>query len=105
MSAAHAAGATQRALAKVRAAVDRTDIDATLAAATLPSLSATTPLVGQNAEAASHQLRATDSALHVAPQRLFGGHADTKYADGVWRADVDADRTVGLEFSLTIEVR
>lgn len=97
-SAARAAGATQRALARVRAAVDRTDIDATLAAATQP-------FVGRSAQGFEYQhTEGGDVRPHVEKsQRLFGeGHSDGKHADGAWRTD--ADRTLDVEFRLTVEV-
>ena len=90
-------------MARVRAAVDRTDIDATLAAATLSSPGAT--IEQRSAEGFDHQPSARGSA-HNDAQRLFGGaDSEAKYADAAWQAHAGVDRTLDVEFMLTVEVR
>jgi len=100
-SAAHAAGATQRELARVRAAVDRTDIDATLAVATLSSRSAELNNKGRAAGANGHLHGTKDSGR----QRLFGDHSEGKFADSAWRSDAGAAHTLDVEVRLFVEVR
>ena len=112
MSAAQAAGATQRALARSRAAADPTDIDATLAAASLsfPDV----PVAGRTDSlkaASSSGAEETDAArslwgddprpLPIEPQRLFGRSG---LEEGAARARSDAGRTVDVEYRLTVEV-
>ena len=103
-SAANAAGATQRALARVRAAVDRADIDATLAAASLSSSGAAST-AKHSAEGFDHQPNARGSAHNDALRLFGGGDSEAKYADATWQAHAGVDRTLDVEFRLSIEVR
>ncbi len=103
-SAAHAAGATQRELARVRAAVDRTDIDATLAVATLPSARAEAS-GGRTVHVRGDQHRRQHSGRQSELQRLFGDHSKGKIADPAWRADGGAAHTLDVEVRLIVEVR
>ena len=113
-SAAQAAGATQRALARSQAAVDPTDIDATLAAASLSSsetprarhadsLTTASSTVAEDT-AASRSLWAADDPrpAPVKPLQLFGASG---FEGGAGRAHSDAGRTVDVEYQLTVEVQ
>ena len=102
--AAHAAGATQRELARVRAAVDHTDIDATLAAATLSGSSADS-VVQRAADAHAHHHTAKDGSRQMEVQRLFGDQKEHKYAAAARRAGAIADHTLDVEVRLIVEVR
>ena len=101
-SAAHAAGATQRELARVRAAVDRTDIDATLAAATLSS--ASEPFEGRAANAHGRHHAARYGTLQTEAQRLFGDHSKGQHTEAAWQSDAGAAHTLDVEVRLIVEV-
>ena len=107
-AAAQAAGATQRALARSRAAADPTDIDATLAAASLSSSDA--PLARRTASLMAASIKGAELGTagslweddpRPSPQRLFG---ELELEEWAARAGGYAGRTVDVEYRLTVEV-
>jgi hypothetical protein len=113
VSAAQVAGVTQRALARSRAAADPTDIDATLAAASLSSsdvllagridgLMAFSSRGAEEAGAARGLWEDDPRPLPNEAQRLFGA---SSLIAGAARGRGDAGRTLDVEYRLTVEVK
>ena len=88
----------------MRAAVDRTDIDATLAAATLSAASAE---VSEGRTDVAHERlhKTNDSGRQSELQRLFGDHSEGELADRAWRPDGGPAHTLDVEVRLIVEVR